>query len=171
MCVAPTGSGKTLAYVLPTIVKLQDPARMLRQTTGGKGVRVIVVVPTHDLAIQIQAVVRAVTRGRAWRFLMLTKATERAICQGSPGHQGADAIGGQDADEHEQGSDDNDGELDEDNDEEDPDLRDRDGSPSQGHSNEDVRTNHKTPLGIDVLIATPERLHHLVDSGQLSLAW
>ncbi|KAI9633104.1 P-loop containing nucleoside triphosphate hydrolase protein [Dioszegia hungarica] len=106
MCVAPTGSGKTLAYVLPVLVSLGEPARIRGK---GEGVRAVILVPTHDLGQQILGVVKAVTAGRAWRVMALSKATEKAVW--------------------------------------------RAGS-----------------LGLDILIATPERLHHLVQNQQLSLA-
>ncbi|GFZ42957.1 ATP-dependent RNA helicase ROK1 [Saitozyma sp. JCM 24511] len=144
MCVAPTGSGKTLSYVLPTIVRLKDPARTLRGNETGQGVRAVFLVPTHDLAVQIQGVVRAVTSGRAWRCLVLSKATEKAVCESSPGHN------------HIAGS----RETAQDGDEEDGSIESED-----EHDGGD-----SSPLGVDILIATPERLHHLVESGRLSLA-
>jgi len=167
ICVAPTGSGKTLAYVLPTIVKLGDPARNLRGKDKGVGVRSVVLVPTHDLAVQILSVVRAVTRGRAWRSLIFTKATEKAVCECSPGNHGISGM--QDkkdmADAGYGGRDQSDGEVD---DNEDEDDEDEAVDAATGHA---MSANHGgVPLGIDILIATPERLHHLIESGRLSLA-
>ncbi|WWD16909.1 ATP-dependent RNA helicase ROK1 [Kwoniella shandongensis] len=159
ICVAPTGSGKTLSYVLPTLVQLEDPARSLRSKDGeveerGKGARALIVVPTHDLAVQISGVVKAVTRGRNWRTLVLTKATEKAICESSPGGGVAPkAANGENEDESEE----------EDEEEDDEST----GSVNEFAQNESVDTN---ALGIDILIATPERLHHLVESRRLSLA-
>lgn len=138
MCVAPTGSGKTLAYVLPTLVRLVDPAREMRGKAGGKGVRGLIVVPTHDLAVQIEGVVKAVTRGRAWRVMVLTKATQKAVCESSPGSNF-----GKDGEESASEAED-----------------------AQAGDNEET----KSVLGIDILIATPERLHHLLSEDQLSLA-
>lgn len=138
MCVAPTGSGKTLSYVLPTLVRLSDPARSLKDKADeerGRGIRALFVVPTHDLAVQIEGVVKAVTRGRAWRVMVLTKATQKAVCDSAPG-------------------DDHDGESDQDS-EEDEEKDDKTGA---------------SRLGLDVLIATPERLHHLLEEKKLSLA-
>ena len=49
-CVAPTGSGKTLAYALPLVASLAF--RVVRR------LRALVVLPTHDLAQQVGAVLR-----------------------------------------------------------------------------------------------------------------
>jgi ATP-dependent RNA helicase DDX52/ROK1 len=185
ICVAPTGSGKTLAYVLPTLVRLGDPTRSLSASstvgeksvgveststgTGeknrkrkaskkeeeveqepekdereGQGIRALIVVPTHDLAVQIEGVVKAVTRKRGWRVMVLSKATEKAVCDSSPGS-------GEAAAENKDRSDAEDGD-----DEEEKEDKNEGGS--------------KGSLGIDILISTPERLHHLLESGKLSLS-
>ena len=102
MCIAPTGSGKTLAYLLPTLVRMVDPARIVRGTEGGMGIRTVVVVPTHDLAIQIKAVLKVISRGRAWRCMVLTKATEKAICESSPGRKFSQSVKRNDEDEDEE---------------------------------------------------------------------
>ncbi|OWZ38280.1 ATP-dependent RNA helicase ROK1 [Cryptococcus neoformans c8] len=158
LCVAPTGSGKTLSYVLPTIVKLREPARKLKGTDEGKGVRALVVVPTHDLAVQIQGVIKAVTRGRHWRSMVLTKATEKAVWESAPGES---VKSDEDGDsEMKDGEDSGDEEEDEDDNE------------STGSVDEFAPKVSGNPegLGIDVLVATPERLHHLIDSRRISLA-
>jgi ATP-dependent RNA helicase DeaD len=49
---APTGSGKTLAFLLPLIERLRRP---------GRGPRALVVTPTRELAVQIDAVYRGLT--------------------------------------------------------------------------------------------------------------
>jgi ATP-dependent RNA helicase DDX52/ROK1 len=158
MCVAPTGSGKTLAYVLPTLVRLQDPARSLRESEDeeererAKGIRALVVVPTHDLAVQIEGVVKAVTRRRGWRVMVLTKATQKAVCESAPG-TGVSAEGSESEGEGE--------------DEEAEQEKEEDGE------SEDEETDDKkgeSVLGIDILIATPERLHHLLQEGKVSLS-
>ncbi|OCF40182.1 ATP-dependent RNA helicase ROK1 [Kwoniella heveanensis CBS 569] len=160
ICVAPTGSGKTLSYVLPTLVRLGDPARSLKDDEErGRGIRAVIVVPTHDLAIQIHGVIRAVTRGRAWRSLVLTKATEKAVCESSPGSVVVQSEEkGKDADEDEEGD------AEDDEDEED--------NESTGSVNEFAQPTPGNPnaLGVDILVATPERLHHLLESKRLSLA-
>jgi ATP-dependent RNA helicase DDX52/ROK1 len=230
ICVAPTGSGKTLAYVLPTLVRLGDPARSLssgsssaseknasektgkgktgkgsssrnennddqmEQNEGGQGIRALIVVPTHDLAVQIEGVVKAVTRKRGWRCLVLSKATEKAICESSPGasepvneDDEALAESGEknedgDGDEAlaESGEKDEDGEGDEekDEDEEEEEEREEEKERKKGKAKKEVKGKGKQSgkkdnggrLGIDILISTPERLHHLLEEGKISLA-
>jgi ATP-dependent RNA helicase DDX52/ROK1 len=154
MCVAPTGSGKTLAYVLPTLVKLQDPARSLGEE--GRGIRALFVVPTHDLAIQIEGVAKAVTRRRGWRVMVLTKATQKAVIDSAPGS--AEALAeGEDEDAEAEAEDDE--EEDEDDDE-----------AESGDEKKKGGKKDKSSLGIDILISTPERLHHLLQENQLSLS-
>lgn len=133
MCIAPTGSGKTLSYLLPTLVKLRQPARRLADAGKGSGIRALILVPTHDLAVQIHGVLKAITAGQKWRCIVLSKATQKAVCESAPGHAGA----GSDDEEEAEGSDD------------------------------EAETDG---LGIDVLVATPERLHLLLEAGRVSLA-
>ena len=122
-------------------------------------------VPTHDLAVQIHAVVRAVTRGRAWRCLLLAKATQKAVCGSSPGLQFSSAPPDDSVDEEAGASgdeDEEDGAMDQDDDE-------STGSVNEFAPPSGVPTNTAPRLGVDMLIATPERLHHLVEGGLLSL--
>ena len=69
-----TGTGKTLAYLLPVMVRI-DPAQVATQ--------VVIVAPTHELAIQIhrQSCDLAQNAGRAIRSVLLIggTATERQI--------------------------------------------------------------------------------------------
>jgi superfamily II DNA/RNA helicase len=69
-----TGTGKTLAYLLPLMVRI-DPAQVATQ--------VVIVAPTHELAIQIhrQSCDLAQNAGRAIRSVLLIggTATERQI--------------------------------------------------------------------------------------------
>jgi ATP-dependent RNA helicase DDX52/ROK1 len=140
MCIAPTGSGKTLSYLLPTLVSLQQPARKLAGSEEAKGIRSIIIVPTHDLAVQIHGVLKAITTSGRWRCLVLSKATQQAVCESAPG-----SAGGRDEDA------DSDAE-------------------STGSVNEFEQKGSATGLGIDVLIATPERLHHLLEANRVSLS-
>ena len=52
VAVAPTGSGKTLAYVLPAVphILAQDPLKV------GQGPIALVLLPTRELAIQVETV-------------------------------------------------------------------------------------------------------------------
>ncbi|KAN0021523.1 hypothetical protein ACTFIU_010130 [Dictyostelium citrinum] len=56
ICVcAPTGSGKTLAYAIPLVQKIVK--RVVRR------VRVAVIVPTHDLVIQVEKTFQSIIKG------------------------------------------------------------------------------------------------------------
>lgn len=48
MCRSRTGSGKTLAFVLPIVEKL------LRDPTGGRTPRAVILAPTRELAKQVR---------------------------------------------------------------------------------------------------------------------
>ncbi|WP_187260685.1 DEAD/DEAH box helicase [Pontibacter beigongshangensis] len=52
--IAQTGSGKTAGFVLPILQLLQS-----RKPAKGRSVKILVLVPTRELAIQIQDVIRA----------------------------------------------------------------------------------------------------------------
>ncbi|KAJ9106745.1 hypothetical protein QFC19_003057 [Naganishia cerealis] len=123
MVIAPTGSGKTLSYLLPLMVRLQKPCRSAYKlfkngdapTPKEQGIRSVIILPTHELALQIYNEVLKLCEGHAWRTLLLEKSTEKAVI-------------------------------------------------------DSTKTDGPTvPLGIDILVATPERLHKLVDSGALQL--
>src|SRR5690554_2665244 len=61
--IAPTGSGKTAAYALPII-------QMMERNTATKNrhITALVVVPTRELAIQVQEVFRSVSEDLPFRF-------------------------------------------------------------------------------------------------------
>lgn len=63
--IAPTGSGKTAAYLIPMISKL-------RGTVVG-GIRALILVPTRELANQIQRDVMMLTIGKKFRICLLSK--------------------------------------------------------------------------------------------------
>ncbi|EME86468.1 uncharacterized protein MYCFIDRAFT_151483 [Pseudocercospora fijiensis CIRAD86] len=53
---APTGSGKTISYLLPII-------QALRKSPGRGRLRALIVVPTRELALQVDAVAKALSSG------------------------------------------------------------------------------------------------------------
>src|SRR2546430_10650462 len=55
---SPTGSGKTLAFLLPLLDRLAAPAA---------GPRGLIVTPTRELAIQVEAVFKSLDSGRRSR--------------------------------------------------------------------------------------------------------
>lgn len=158
LVIAPTGSGKTLSYLIPLVLRLGKPCRTgykafkaggggggsstaatqgeqgekapgqgQGQGQGEQGVRSIIVLPTHELAVQIYNEVLKLCHGRghghgsgqsAWRTILLEKSTEKAVVDST-------RVGDEDG-----------------------------GVP---------------PLGIDILVATPERLHKLVEEGLVQL--
>src|SRR3990167_2716402 len=50
--IAPTGSGKTASYVLPLLTKLSK-----EQQERNRNIRALIVVPTRELAMQVQQVI------------------------------------------------------------------------------------------------------------------
>ena len=119
LVIAPTGSGKTLSYLLPLALKLDQPCRIAFNThkkgqagdAGEQGIRSLILVPTHELALQIHGEVQKLLAGSTWRTLLLEKSTESAIITSSQAGQ----------------------------------------------------------LGIDVLVATPERLHAMIEAGRIDM--
>jgi ATP-dependent RNA helicase DDX52/ROK1 len=119
LVIAPTGSGKTLSYLLPLALKLNEPARKRYNAhrkgkavdAGEQGIRSMIVVPTHELALQIYGEVQKLFGEGSWRNLLLDKSTEAAV----------------------------------------------------------VTSGQDKQLGIDVLVATPERLHSLVEAGKVNM--
>ena len=61
--IAPTGSGKTAAYALPIIQSLDG-----QTTTKNRHINVLVLVPTRELAIQVEEVFRAFSQELPFRF-------------------------------------------------------------------------------------------------------
>ncbi|MFT6175471.1 MAG: ATP-dependent RNA helicase RhlE [Cryomorphaceae bacterium] len=60
---APTGSGKTAAYALPIIQKLKG-----KTTTKNRHINALVLVPTRELAIQVEAVFRSFSQDLPFQF-------------------------------------------------------------------------------------------------------
>jgi superfamily II DNA/RNA helicase len=61
-----TGSGKTAAFVLPALQRLQQPA-----ATAGSGPRMLVLVPTRELAMQVQKAIHGYAAGQKLRTALL----------------------------------------------------------------------------------------------------
>ena len=61
--IAPTGSGKTAAYALPIIQNLEG-----KTTTKNRHINVLVLVPTRELAIQVEEVFRSFTQELPFRL-------------------------------------------------------------------------------------------------------
>lgn len=61
--IAPTGSGKTAAYALPIIQQLESI-----KTTKNRHINVLVLVPTRELAVQVQEVFSVFTRELPFRL-------------------------------------------------------------------------------------------------------
>lgn len=151
MVVAPTGSGKTLSYLLPLFLLLGKPSRSFRSshsdeqsapaqesattlTPTPKGIRSLILVPTHELALQTRNEVLKLARGGKWRVILLDKATEKAV---------VDTVQASESK--------NEGDVEE----------------VEGEDKDKISTAQPA---IDFLIATPERLHHLVESSKISLS-
>jgi ATP-dependent RNA helicase DDX52/ROK1 len=71
LATAPTGSGKTAAFVIPILANLCTPQQ--------EGIRCVVLAPTRELAIQIQAEFIRLSHGRKFHILLLSKATAATI--------------------------------------------------------------------------------------------
>ena len=67
---APTGSGKTAAFILPVLYHLKEPKKC--------GFRCVVVSPTRELAQQIYREFCRLSKGKALRIHILTKAKANA---------------------------------------------------------------------------------------------
>lgn len=63
---APTGTGKTLSYILPSLNNL------LANTQPGKGLQLLVIVPTRELALQTHKVISQMARYTFFESLLVT---------------------------------------------------------------------------------------------------
>lgn len=63
---APTGTGKTLSYILPSLNNL------LANTQPGKGLQLLVIVPTRELALQTHKVISQIARYTFFESLLVT---------------------------------------------------------------------------------------------------
>ena len=61
---SPTGSGKTLAYLLPLVSSLKK---------GVEGVQAVVLVPSRELALQIEQVFKAMATGYTNKDWVVTR--------------------------------------------------------------------------------------------------
>src|SRR5690554_6476872 len=61
--IAPTGSGKTAAYVLPILQMLEGKTK-----TKNRHINVLVLVPTRELAIQVEKVFRSFSQNLPFQF-------------------------------------------------------------------------------------------------------
>lgn len=66
---APTGSGKTMAYLVPLFARLRAP-------DTEKGVRAVVVVPTMDLAMQVEREAFLIMKGGRWKLVQHGQTTK-----------------------------------------------------------------------------------------------
>lgn len=66
LCIAPTGSGKTAGYVLPILMNLEG-----NTDTKNRHVNVLVLVPTRELAMQVNAVFQQFGAYVPYRFKSL----------------------------------------------------------------------------------------------------
>lgn len=63
---AQTGTGKTLSYILPSLNNL------LENTQPGKGLQVLIILPTRELALQTQKVLQQIARYTFFESLLVT---------------------------------------------------------------------------------------------------
>lgn len=73
LAVAQTGTGKTIAFALPVIQRLNDKTSL----TASKPVRCIVMVPTHELAIQVTDVFNTLAKGTKVKCLGIFGGTDQ----------------------------------------------------------------------------------------------
>jgi ATP-dependent RNA helicase RhlE len=63
LAIAPTGSGKTAAYALPILQNLEG-----KTTTKSRHINVLVLVPTRELALQVEEVFNSFSKELPFRF-------------------------------------------------------------------------------------------------------
>jgi ATP-dependent RNA helicase RhlE len=73
LAIAQTGTGKTAAYAVPIIQKLASA----RRTPGEYAVRCLVMVPTHELALQVASVFENLMKGLKLNVLSLIGGVEQ----------------------------------------------------------------------------------------------
>jgi len=69
---APTGSGKTYAYLIPIIHMLKKPNHKM-------GVRALIVLPTRELANQVDNEVKKLITGKPFKVCLLAKTSMKVL--------------------------------------------------------------------------------------------
>lgn len=73
LAIAQTGTGKTAAFVIPVVHSIQT-----RKIKGRKaGIKCLVLVPTHELAMQIEGVIRGFEKGTGVKSMFLMGGVEQ----------------------------------------------------------------------------------------------
>jgi ATP-dependent RNA helicase RhlE len=75
LAVAQTGTGKTAAYGVPLINRLQQLKSKARRKDG---LRALVLVPTHELAVQVDSVLQQLTRNTGVRSIYIHGGVDQA---------------------------------------------------------------------------------------------
>lgn len=85
VALSPTGSGKTLSYLLPLLTLLRQPASASDEgkASAKGGPRALILSPTRELALQIANESAKLTQGRKWRVVVLSKANENSVVDGT----------------------------------------------------------------------------------------
>eukprot|EP01126_Amoeba_proteus_P035931 TRINITY_DN3638_c0_g1_i14.p1 TRINITY_DN3638_c0_g1~~TRINITY_DN3638_c0_g1_i14.p1 ORF type:complete len:412 (+),score=81.59 TRINITY_DN3638_c0_g1_i14:1794-3029(+) len=72
LCAAPTGSGKTIAYLVPLFQIMREPNKLT-------GPRAIIVLPTRELALQVETEAKRLSSGKDFFICLLTKVTGKTL--------------------------------------------------------------------------------------------
>lgn len=72
LCAAPTGSGKTASYLIPLFQILDKPDKHA-------GPRALVIIPTRELAVQVEAEAKRLIVGRPFRICLLTAVAGKSL--------------------------------------------------------------------------------------------